>query len=118
MPRARTNVASHARRKRWLKAAKGSWGRKKNAIRTVYEHVRKSRQYAYRDRRNKKREFRRLWIVRINAASRMHGMSYSRFINGLSRAGVEVDRRMLAELAVNDPKTFEEFVKVAQVDSG
>jgi large subunit ribosomal protein L20 len=114
MPRANTNVPSHSRRKGWLDAAKGSFGSKKSLIRTVYEHVRKSKQYAYRDRKNLKRDIRRLWIIRINAAVHKYGLSYSRFINALDVSGIEINRKMLAELAVNHEQAFEAIVKQAQ----
>ena len=94
------------RRKKYLKLAKGYFGTKKRLYRTVKEQVEKSLQYAYRDRRNKKRDFRRLWNTRINAGCRLHGMSYSRFIHGLKLSNVEINRKMLAEMAVHNPEGF------------
>lgn len=114
MPRATNNVAAHRRHKKVLKAAKGNYGGRSKLFRTAKETVQKGLTYAYRDRRNRKRDFRRLWIVRINAAARMHGMSYSVFINGLKKAGVNLNRKMLAELAVNDNAAFTELAKMAK----
>ncbi len=110
MPRATNNVASRRRRKRFLKKAKGYWGRRKNIYRTAREAVEKGLLYAYRDRRAKKRVFRRLWITRINAAARLNGMSYSKLMNGLKNKQIEIDRKILAELAVYDPAAFSEIV--------
>lgn len=106
MPRAKGGVVSRRRHKRVLKQAKGYWGRKSKLFRPANEQVMKSLMYAYRDRRTRKRDFRRLWITRINAACRQNDISYSRFINGLKRAGIEVNRKMLADLAVNDAQAF------------
>ena len=114
MPRSTNNVASRKRKKKILKQAKGAYSARSRLFKNAKDTVRRSLQYAYRDRRVKKREFRRLWISRINAASRMEGLSYNRLINGLKIAGVEVDRRTLAELAVYDRPTFAEFVKKAK----
>ncbi len=102
------------RRKKVLKRAKGFYGRKSKSFRVAKEAVERSLQFAYRDRRNRKRDFRRLWIVRINAAARLNGLSYNRFMNGLKRAGCELDRKILADLAVRDPEGFAELVKLAQ----
>jgi large subunit ribosomal protein L20 len=112
--RATNNVASRARRKRILKSAKGYYGRRKNTLKVARQAVEKAGQYAYRDRRNKKRNFRALWIQRINAAARAHGLTYGRFINGLGRAGVLIDRKILADLAVREPEAFKALVDKAQ----
>ncbi len=114
MPRATNAVARRRRRKKTLAQAKGYYGRKHSSYRFANEQVMRSGQYAYRDRRVRKREFRRLWITRINAASRQHGMSYSDFIHGLNTAGVEVNRKMLADIAVHDPEAFRRFAEVAR----
>ena len=106
MARVKRGVTSHAKHKKTLDAAKGFYGRRKNTIRAAKAAVDRSMQYAYRDRKNKKRTFRALWIQRINAAVREHGLTYSRFIDGLSRAGIEVDRRMMSELAIAEPAAF------------
>jgi large subunit ribosomal protein L20 len=114
MPRVRRSPATRKRKKKILKATKGSFGLRKNVYRRAKETVQRALQFVYRDRRNKKREFRQLWTVRINAATREHSMSYSRFIGGLKKANVLIDRKMLAELAVNDKPAFAELVKVAE----
>lgn len=114
MPRATNAVARKRRRKRTLSRAKGYWGRKHSSARFANEQLMRSGNYAYRDRRVRKREFRRLWITRINAAARREGMSYSQLIHGLQSAGVEVNRKMLAEIAVNDPDGFRRFVELAR----
>jgi len=114
MPRAINNVASRKRRKKILKMAKGFYSGRRKLFRNAKETVRRGLRYAYRDRRCKKRDFRRLWITRINAATRIEGMSYNRFINGLKLAGVEVDRKVLADIAVQDPGTFATFVNQAK----
>lgn len=114
MARVKRGVTSKKRHKKVLKQAKGYRGRAKTCFRIAIERVEKGLQYAYRDRRCKKRDFRRLWIQRINAAVREHGIVYSQFINGLSLAGIEVDRKVLAELAVSEPEAFTEIVKQAQ----
>src|SRR5260221_2915058 len=106
MSRVKRGVTSHAKHKKVLHRAKGFYGRRKNTIRTAKAAVDKAAQYAYRDRKNRKRSFRALWIQRINAAVREHGLTYGRFISGLGKAGVEVDRKVLAELAVSEPAGF------------
>lgn len=111
MPRAKTAVASRKRRKKILKAAKGYFGSKSRLLKTAKEAVEKSRQYAYRDRRVKKREFRKLWIVRINAAVRPYGISYSQFMNLLSAKKVDLNRKVLADMAVSDPSAFSKLVE-------
>lgn len=111
MARVTSGVTTRARHKKILKLAKGYRGRAKNCIRIATERVEKSLQYAYRDRRNRKRDFRKLWIQRINAASRSHGMKYSDFIRGLILANIEINRKMLAELAVNAPEAFKDLVE-------
>jgi large subunit ribosomal protein L20 len=114
MTRVKRSVAARKKRRATLKQAKGYWGRKKSSYRFAKEQVQRSGAYAYRDRRNRKRDFRRLWIIRINAAARREGMSYSQFMSGLREAGVEVNRKMLAELAVNDADAFRRFVEMAR----
>ena len=114
MPRVRSTPASKRRRKRILKQAKGFVGGRRRLYRTARETVEKSLQYAYRDRRTRKRDFRRLWIIRINAAARQNGMSYSAFIHGLQHAGIEIDRKILADLAVRDQEAFAELVEAAR----
>ena len=114
MSRATNAVARKRRRKKVLKQAKGYWGRKHSSYRFANEQIMRSGQYAYRDRRNRKREFRRLWITRINAAARQNEMSYSDLMHGLNVAGVEVNRKMLADIAVNDPEAFRRFAEVAR----
>lgn len=114
MPRATNSVPSHRRRQRVLKQAKGYRGGKSKLIRTAMESVDRGLMYAYRDRRQKKREFRRLWIARINAAVRVNGMNYSAFMHGLKRQNVEVNRKVLADLAVHDPEAFKSLVQVAK----
>lgn len=106
MSRVKGGPVTRARRKKILKMAKGYRGRNKNCFRIAVEKVEKGLQYAYRDRRNRKREFRALWIQRINAAARLNGLVYSQFIGGLTEAGINIDRKMLAELAVNNPEQF------------
>lgn len=106
MARTKRGVTSHAKHKKVLRAAKGFYGRRKNTIRTAKQAVEKAQQYAYRDRRNKKRSFRALWIQRINAAARAEGLTYARLIDGLTKAGIEVDRKVLADLAVHEPAAF------------
>ena len=106
MARVKRGVTAHAKHKKVLKAAKGFQGRRKNTIRIAKQAVEKSMQYAYRDRKNKKRTFRSLWIVRINAAAREHGLSYSVLMNGLKAAGVTLDRKSLAEIAAREPAAF------------
>ena len=103
-------MTAHARHKKVLSMAKGYRGRNKNVFRVAVEKVEKALQYAYRDRRTKKRNFRSLWIQRINAATRLHDMTYSRFMNGLTKAGIELDRKVLADIAVKEPETFTKLV--------
>jgi large subunit ribosomal protein L20 len=114
MPRVKNSVKTRKRRKKILKLAKGYFGSKSKLFRVANQQVLKSLSYAYRDRKARKREFRKLWITRINAAARNNGLSYSRFMDGLKKAGVELNRKMLADLAVNDPVAFSTLVKVAQ----
>lgn len=114
MPRAINQAASRNRRKKILKLAKGARLGRRNQIRAARHGVHKALQYAYRDRRNRKREFRRLWITRIGAAAKQEGLSYSVLIGGLSRAGIVIDRKHLAHLAVNDPGAFHELVQIAR----
>lgn len=114
MSRVKRGVTAHARHKKVLKKAEGYYGRRKNTIRIAKQAVEKAAQYAYRDRKNRKRNFRALWIQRINAAARMNGLTYGRFIDGLGKAGVEVDRKMLADLAVREPDAFKALVERAQ----
>ncbi|MEO8299349.1 MAG: 50S ribosomal protein L20 [Burkholderiales bacterium] len=110
MPRVKRGVTARARHKKILALAKGYRGRRKNVYRIAKQAVMKAGQYAYRDRRNRKRVFRRLWIARINAASRSLGLTYSKFMAGLKKAAIEVDRKVLADLAVNDPAAFGSIV--------
>ena len=114
MSRVKRGVTAHARHKKVLARAKGFYGRRKNTIRTAKAAVDKAAQYSYRDRKNRKRSFRALWIQRINAAVREHGLTYGRFIDGLGKAGVEVDRKVLADLAVREPAAFQALVAKAQ----
>ena len=114
MPRATQRVPSRARRKKIIAAAAGYFGRKKNVFKLAKMAVDRARQFSYRDRRDKKGSFRRLWIARINAACRMEGLSYSRFIEGCAKAQVQVDRKMLADMAVRDPEGFKAVVAKAQ----
>ena len=111
MARVKRGVTSHAKHKKVLDQAKGFYGRRKNTIRIAKQAVEKSMQYAYRDRKNKKRTFRALWIQRINAAVREFGLTYSRFIDGLSRAGIEIDRKVLSEIAIHEPEAFKAIVE-------
>lgn len=113
MPRAKNNPASRHRRNKILKATKGYVGRRRNLIRVATETVERAWANAYRDRRRKKREYRRLWIVRINAATRAHGLSYSVFMNRMNKLSVGLDRRQLADLAVRDPEAFGELIRQA-----
>ncbi len=106
MTRVKRGVTTHARHRKIIKAAKGYYGRRKNTFRIANQAVEKAGQYAYRDRKVRKRNFRALWIQRINAAAREHGLTYGRFIDGLNKAGVEIDRKMLADLAVHEPQAF------------
>lgn len=114
MARVKRGVTAHAKHKKVIKAAKGFYGRRKNTIRIAKQAVEKADQYAYRDRKVKKRNFRSLWIQRINAAAREHGLSYGRLIDGLSKAGVEVDRKVLSDLAIHEPAAFAALVKQAK----
>lgn len=114
MTRVKRGVTSHAKHKKTLRAAKGFYGRRKNTIRAAKAAVDRSMQYATRDRRAKKRVFRALWIQRLNAAVREQGLTYSRFIDGLAKAGVEIDRKVLAELAINEPEAFRVVIEKAK----
>ena len=114
MPRVKRAVIRRKRISKLFKASKGYFGGRKNLLRTAVNAVQKARQYQYRDRRARKGDFRRLWIMRINAASRTHGLSYSRFIGGLNKAGVGVNRKMLAQIAIEDPQGFSNLVDVAR----
>ena len=114
MARGRRGTTTHACHRKVIKAAKGYYGRRKNTFKVAKQAVDKARQYAYRDRRVRKREFRALWIQRINAAARLHGVTYSTLMGGLIKAGVEVDRKMLADLAVHEPTAFAELVAISQ----
>ncbi len=114
MPRVKRGYAAKKRRNRILSQAKGYYGARSRLIKTAREAVEKGWKYAYRDRKQRKRQFRALWITRINAGAREHGLSYSRFVHGLERAGVEVDRKILAQLAVSDPKAFGELAELAK----
>ncbi|HKQ94095.1 MAG TPA: 50S ribosomal protein L20 [Aestuariivirgaceae bacterium] len=114
MSRVKRGVTARARHKKTLKAAKGYYGRRKNIFRAAVQAVEKAGQYAYRDRRRKKRTFRALWIQRINAAVRERGITYGRFINGLGKAGIEIDRKVLADLAVREPQAFSTLVDKAK----
>lgn len=113
MARVKRGVTAHAKHRKVLKAAKGYYGRRKNTIRIAKQAVEKALQYGYRDRKRKKRTFRALWIQRINAAVREHGLTYGRFINGLALAGVEVDRKVLADIAVKDAAAFKALCETA-----
>jgi large subunit ribosomal protein L20 len=114
MARVKRGVTAHAKHKKVLKAAKGYYGRRKNTIRVAKQAVERAQQYAYRDRKRKKRTFRALWIQRLNAAVRPFGLTYSRFIDGLGKAGVEVDRKVLSDLAIREPAAFEAIVGTAK----
>ena len=114
MARVKRGVTSRAKHKKVLKAVKGQWGRRKNTIRTAKQAAEKAMQYAYRDRRNKKRDFKALWIQRINAGVRAEGLTYSKFINGLNKSGIKLDRKILAEIAYDNPEAFKTIVKKAQ----
>jgi len=114
MPRVKRGVTAHKRHKKVLKQAKGYYGARSKIYRVAKQAVIKAGQYAYRDRRQKKRQFRSLWIQRINAAARVNDLSYSRFINGLSKAGIEVDRKMLADIAVHDMPAFSQLAEKAK----
>ena len=114
MARVSRGTTTHARHRKVIKAAKGYYGRRKNTFKVAKPAVDKARQYAYRDRRVRKREFRALWIQRINAAARLNGVTYSTFMGGLIRSGIEVDRKMLADLAVHEPAAFAKLVEESQ----
>ena len=115
MARTKRGVTSRAKHKKVFKAVKGQWGRRKNTIRIARQAMEKALQYAYRDRRAKKREFRSLWIQRINAGVRAEGLTYSRFINGLNKSKIKLDRKVLADLAYNNPEAFKSIVKKVQI---
>lgn len=114
MSRVKRGVTAHAKHKKVLKKAKGFYGRRKNTIRTAKSAVDKSMQYAYRDRKTRKRDFRSLWIQRINAAVREHGLTYGRFIDGLNKAGIEVDRKVLSDMAIHEVEAFGALVQAAK----
>lgn len=114
MARVKRGVTAHARHKKVIEKAAGYYGRRKNVFRVAVQAVEKGLQYAYRDRRNRKREFRALWIQRINAGVRQHGLTYSKFINGVKLAGIEIDRKVLADLAAREPDAFKALVDKAQ----
>ena len=114
MARVKRGVTAHAKHKKVLKKAKGYYGRRKNTIRVAKQAVEKAGQYAYRDRKARKRNFRSLWIQRINAGAREHGMTYGRLIDGLTKAGIEVDRKVLSDLAIHEPKAFAALVEKAK----
>jgi len=114
MPRVKRAVIRRKRIRKLFKASKGFFGGRKNLLRTAINAVQRARQYQYRDRRVRKRDFRRLWIVRINAGARQHGVSYSRFIGGLKSAGVDVNRKVLAQIAIEDPKGFSDLVAISR----
>lgn len=114
MARIKRGVTTHARHKKVIKMAKGYRGRSKNCFRIAIQRVEKGLQYAYRDRRQKKRNFRSLWIQRINAAVRAHGLTYSKFIDGITKAKIEIDRKVMADLAVNNPDAFKNIIDTAK----
>ena len=114
MASVKRGVTSRAKHKKVLKAVKGQWGRRKNTIRVAKQAMEKAMQYAYRDRRNKKRDFKSLWIQRINAGVRAEGLTYSKFINGLNKSGIKIDRKILAEIAYDSPEAFKIIVQKAQ----
>ena len=114
MARVKRGVTSKSKHKKVLKAVKGQWGRRKNTIRVARQAMEKAMQYAYRDRRNKKRDFKSLWIQRINAGVRAEGLTYSKFIHGLNKSGIKIDRKILAEIAYDNPEAFKNIVKKAQ----
>lgn len=113
MSRVKRGVTKHARHRKIINSAKGYYGRRKNTFRAANQAVERAGQYAYRDRKQRKRNFRSLWIQRINAAAREHGLTYARFIDGLNKAGIEIDRKMLADLAVREPDAFKSLVDQA-----
>lgn len=116
MPRVKRSLTAHKKRRKILKAAKGFFGARSRLLRTATEAVDHAMAYAYRDRKVRKRDFRKLWITRINAAARLNNISYSRLIDGMHKAGVEIDRRVLSELAIHDPRGFSEIVTIAKGD--
>ena len=118
MARVKRGVTTHARHKQVIKQAKGYRGRNKNVFRAAIERVEKGLQYAYRDRRVRKRTFRSLWIQRINAGAREHGLTYSQFMNGIKRSGIEIDRKVLSDLAVREPDAFKALAEKAQAALG
>lgn len=114
MARVKRGVTSHAKHKKVIKKAKGYYGRRKNTIRIAKQAVEKAAQYAYRDRKARKRNFRSLWIQRINAGAREHGLTYGRMMDGLNKAGIEVDRKVLSDMAIHEPDTFANMVAIAK----
>ncbi|VAW14617.1 LSU ribosomal protein L20p [hydrothermal vent metagenome] len=118
MARVKRGVTAHARHRKVIKKAAGYYGRRNNAFRTAKQAVEKAGQYAYRDRKVRKRQFRALWIQRINAAVREHGLTYARFMGGLGKAGIEIDRKMLSDLAIREPQTFKALVVKAEAALG
>ena len=118
MSRVTSGPSTAARHKKVIKKAKGYYGRRKNTFRAAVQAVERAGQYAYRDRRAKKRNFRRLWIQRINAGARLHGMTYSAFMNGLTKAGIEVDRKVLSDIAIREPEAFKSLVDQARAALG
>jgi large subunit ribosomal protein L20 len=114
MARVKRGVTAHAKHKKVMKAAKGFYGRRKNTIRIAKQAVEKSMQYAYRDRKARKRNFRALWVQRINAAVREHGLTYARFIDGINKAGIEIDRKVLSDMAIHEPQAFAAVVASAK----
>jgi large subunit ribosomal protein L20 len=114
MARVKRGVTSHAKHKKVLDLAKGYYGRRKNTIRVAKQAVEKAMQYAYRDRKNRKRSFRSLWIQRLNAASREHGLTYSRLVDGLAKAGITIDRKVLSDIAIREPESFAAIVAQAK----
>ncbi|OYD26569.1 large subunit ribosomal protein L20 [Mycoplasma testudineum] len=115
--RVKTGPVTRQRRKKWLKLAKGYWGHKSVGFKVAKQAVVKSWTYAFRDRKQVKRDFRKLWIARINAATRMHGISYSKFVNGLKKANIKINRKMLSELAIREEKTFLLLIEIAKKNS-
>lgn len=114
MPRTKGGVKTRKRHKKLLKLTKGFWGQRKNVFRRAKETLERALVYAYRDRKQKKRDFRRLWQIRINAAARLNGLNYSKFMGGLKKAGIELDRKILANLAINEPEIFAKLVEIAK----
>ncbi len=114
MPRTKGGIKTRKRHKRLLKLTKGFWGQRKNVFRRAKETLERALVYAYRDRKQKKRDFRRLWQIRINASARLNGLNYSKFMGGLKKAGIELDRKILANLAINEPEIFAKLVEIAK----